>query len=185
MVAYACGCMIEASHLFEKQLSLLNQAAISSHERQMWRYLSSSSCGHSASELSPTMGANLRQLYTFASSPVFQTSRTSQRQDMAQSHSLQNIRQVDLESDEYRSPEPRDTILQQKEHLIQRKPVSVQSVREPKTTVTIQSLGNVWKPGLWTQFPYVAVLPLLGCVVCLAGSVAILSKNHSPSSASS
>jgi hypothetical protein len=37
--------------------------------------------------------------------------------------------------------------------------------------------GNAWLPGFWVQFPWEVILPLVGCLICLSGSIAILVRS--------
>ena len=37
--------------------------------------------------------------------------------------------------------------------------------------------GNLWLPGFWIRFPWRVILPLVACLVCLSGTIAILVRS--------
>lgn len=84
-----------------------------------------------------------------------------------------------------------------RERLIPRKPLSSQETTEtlkqpPSPEPPIDPVGygfsqgyehvqgyegNVWLPGFWIQFPWRVILPIVGCLLCLSGSIAILVRS--------
>jgi hypothetical protein len=37
--------------------------------------------------------------------------------------------------------------------------------------------GHQWMPGFWAQFPWRVIMPLIGCLMCLSGAIAILVRS--------
>jgi hypothetical protein len=88
-----------------------------------------------------------------------------------------------------------------RERLIPRKPVFTseaaetsefdQQPREDLAAPVVQSIpqgyehvqgdgghdGNLWRPGFWIQLPWRIILPLVVCLACLSGTIAILVRS--------
>lgn len=80
---------------------------------------------------------------------------------------------------------PLTKIGDQREKLIQRKPVFTEHISQPYQNLgPVVSRnrpsaydGNQWEPGIWRQFPYRGVTALLFSLFCMAGSIAILYRS--------
>src|ERR1700759_364967 len=74
---------------------------------------------------------------------------------------------------------------EQREKLIQRKPVFTEQISESYQKLgpvvsrnrPVAYDGNPWEPGIWRQFPFRGVSALLFSLFCMAGSIAILYRS--------